>query len=192
MIIDSLYENQRKGFMVDYLNELRIVDDGSFNAKDQLQFKPISRSKSSLGLGKHQMFLHQNINFKMRLNDEQKEGIEDKHSCRDESGPKKSMLVRPYERHGALDRFNLKYCEFLVLEKLQPTVTRAKDSSNMYYKKIETLIDMNDSDYNAMSRLYGYKCQLIRDPAQPQYLMEVYVPIEVVVGEQKIKRMTAG
>jgi hypothetical protein len=40
---------------------------------------------------------------------------------------------------------------------------RVKDSVNMFYKRIETLIDQNDNDINALARQFGYKSVLVRD-----------------------------
>jgi|APSaa5957512535_1039671.scaffolds.fasta_scaffold214060_1 hypothetical protein len=91
------------------------------------------------------------MNFKLLI-DAKKDLVGDGNSCKQENGTKKSKIIRPYERNGAIDRFNLKYCEFMVLEKLQPSVNTAKDTVNMYYKRVETLIDSSDDDYNSLSR----------------------------------------
>jgi hypothetical protein len=40
---------------------------------------------------------------------------------------------------------------------------RVKDSVNMFYKRVETIIDQNDADINELARKFGYKSVLMRD-----------------------------
>ena len=63
---------------------------------------------------------------------------------------------------------------------------------NQFYKKIESIIDPKDMDYNKISRLHGYKCQLFRDPDFKFYLMEVYVPFLIQKGIDRINQYEAS
>ena len=65
-------------------------------------------------------------------------------------------------------------------------MNRVKDSVNMFYKQIETLIDQDDHDINELARKFGYKSVLMRD-ASNKYIMEVYVPCVITKGEEKLQ-----
>ena len=49
------------------------------------------------------------------------------------------------------------------------------------------MIDQDDQDYNYLAKRFGYKCRYMRDPKQIKYLFEMYVPIVMSKGRQKIR-----
>ena len=58
---------------------------------------------------------------------------------------------------------------------------------NMIYKRVETLINKDDQDYNTIFHLFGYKCNYIRNQDSSRYLMEVYIPILKRDGLKKLR-----
>ena len=75
--------------------------------------------------------------------------------------------------------FNNDICEFIILEVLQGGKTKVKDSVNIYYKNIQRIMYDSESSHNNLSKTFGYKCQLIRDPMNNYYSMEVFVTSEI-------------
>ena len=63
---------------------------------------------------------------------------------------------------------------------------KVKDSINLMYSRVETLIDQDDQDYNYLAKTQGYKCQFIRDPKMIKFLFEIYYPINKNKGKIKI------
>lgn len=86
-----------------------------------------------------------------------------------------------FPRQDALNKFNLQFCEFKIMQSLESRMNRVKDSVNMFYKQIETLIDQEDHDINELARKFGYKSVFMRDAAN-KYIMEVYVPCVITKG----------
>lgn len=78
-----------------------------------------------------------------------------------------------------MNMFNNEICEFIILEVLQGEKTKVKDSVNIFYKDIQRIMYNSKMDYNNLSKTFGYKCQLIRDPANNYYFMEVFVTSEI-------------
>lgn len=72
-------------------------------------------------------------------------------------------------------------------------VDRVKDSFFLAYNKLETYpylwFDEEDHQGNLQTN-YGYKSQFVRDPKNPVYQMEVYMPILIEKGEKKLRYKT--
>ena len=81
-----------------------------------------------------------------------KDLVEDINSCKNEIGTNNSKIIRHYDRNNAIDRYNLEYCEYMRIQRLQPNVDTVKDSNNMYYKMVETLIDKSENAQTNLSR----------------------------------------
>ena len=110
----------------------------------------------------------------------------DNMSTQEEIGPRKARMVLRYKKQGALNEYDYQYCKYLVNSELQPLLRKVKDKSNMYYKRVEVLCDPTDLEYTPLTKMFGYKCKLVRDPADTQYMMEVMVPILVDIGKRKV------
>ena len=63
---------------------------------------------------------------------------------------------------------------------------KVKDSISIYYKRIETLINQNDPDYNSLVQIFGYKSMIVRDD-EHKYMFEIYCPILIEKGSIKLK-----
>lgn len=99
----------------------------------------------------------------------------------------KSKLIRKYERKDAINsRYNRAACEYIILELLQEKMAKVKDSVNLFYKDVFHLIYFKE-DFVTFQRSFGYKCQLIRDPAAPHYFMEVLVISEQEKSQKKVE-----
>ena len=68
-----------------------------------------------------------------------------------------------YQRQDATNKFNLQFCEFKIMQSLESRMIRVKDSVNIFYKRVETILDVNDKDINELARQFGYKSVLMRD-----------------------------
>ena len=64
---------------------------------------------------------------------------------------------------------------------------RLKDSTNIFYKRVEVFINQEDQDYNLLSRKFGYKCCFIRDLSAQHFLFEQFVPILAKKGMNKLQ-----
>mmetsp|Transcript_33448 Transcript_33448/g.51361 ORF Transcript_33448/g.51361 Transcript_33448/m.51361 type:complete len:149 (+) Transcript_33448:5862-6308(+) len=60
---------------------------------------------------------------------------------------------------------------------------------NMFYHRVEMLINEEDQDYNYLSHKFGYKCCFIRDLSEPSYVYESYIPILISKGQAKLRRI---
>jgi hypothetical protein len=71
------------------------------------------------------------------------------------------------KRKGAMNIYNIKYCEFLILEKLQAYVSTSKDKTNLFYKRLEYIRqDQRDVDEEIGVPLishFAFKCKIVRD-----------------------------
>lgn len=88
----------------------------------------------------------------------------------------KTQYYRPYKRQCADNEYNDQVCEFKVLQTLQKSIRKVKDSHNLFYKRVNTLIVKNDPKYNKLSKMFGFKVKLIKDPEQPGQAMEIFTP----------------
>ena len=59
---------------------------------------------------------------------------------------------------------------------------------SLYYKNVEILIHEDDQDYNYIARQFGYRCSLVRDIKNKQYIMEVYEPIQKKIGLARLAK----
>ena len=73
------------------------------------------------------------------------------------------------------------------MQKIEKIVEKVKDKHSLYYYRIDTIIDEDDQDYNDLSRKFGYKSQLIKDPIYQKFAMEVFMPILKKKGLIKLK-----
>lgn len=87
-----------------------------------------------------------------------------------------------------MDNYNIEFCRYLVTQKIEKKMEYVKDSINLMYRKVETLIDQDDQDYNYLAKSFGYKCRYVRNPNQIKFLFETFIPIYFKKGKQKIKQ----
>ena len=52
--------------------------------------------------------------------------------------------IEQFDRQGAMDYYNIDFCRYLVTQKFEKKMEHVKDSINLMYKKVETLIDQDD------------------------------------------------
>jgi hypothetical protein len=72
---------------------------------------------------------------------------------------------------------------------LQPLSHKIKDSLNLFYKRVETIIDISDPHYNKLSKVhFGHKCQLFRDIDDLRFVTEVFVPTLKTSADAKINK----
>ena len=77
---------------------------------------------------------------------------------------------KPLSKGSAFDNYNKSYCKLTVGQEIEKNTFRVKDCFSMFYYRIETLLDLNDSDYSLLPKLFGYKCSLVRHPSIQSYL----------------------
>ena len=58
------------------------------------------------------------------------------------------QIYYPFRQFEVFDRYNKQYCEVQIKQELDKHIIRVKDSSNMFYNRIEALANDNDQDYN--------------------------------------------
>ena len=100
-------------------------------------------------------------------------------------------MVRPLRRYGALTKYTVKQNEAFIIKKIQPMRDRIQDNQFLVYKNLEKWNQdwfSENEQKGQLSKHFGYKCQFIRDPAVPFFFMEVYQPILITKGEQKLHR----
>ena len=81
-----------------------------------------------------------------------------------------------YRRMNALDKYNRDYAEFVIQQKLEARLTRVKGSVEMFYNRIERIVDDDDQDYNELSKNFGFKVSLMRYLKMANFHFEVFVP----------------
>ena len=72
---------------------------------------------------------------------------------------------------------------------MAPMVERVKDSFFLAYKNLEAYPYLWFDEEEMQGKLqvhYAFKSQFVRDPRDPNYQMEVYMPILIEKGEKKL------
>ena len=64
--------------------------------------------------------------------------------------------------------------------------SKVKNSTSMFYKRVEQVYDSSDEAPHSIRRLFGHKCQFVRRPADSGQVMEIMVPILVEKGNRKL------
>ena len=60
---------------------------------------------------------------------------------------------------------------------VNPAQFKLKDKLNFFYKKLEVPINESDTHMGELiTKHFGYKCQLYRDPNHPRLITELFVP----------------
>jgi hypothetical protein len=85
----------------------------------------------------------------LALKPDQKKGVESKviteyHSDIETHKDPSGQIFRPYNRTNAEDKFNNKYMRYVLNQFVQPKNHKVKDSENIFFKKVETLLDKSD------------------------------------------------
>lgn len=68
----------------------------------------------------------------------------DAYSNEDGEGTQNVRLFREMTRKNAMNKFSVAYCEKIIQSFLDPQITKAKDSKNLYYKRIEKVCYENN------------------------------------------------
>ena len=100
----------------------------------------------------------------------------------DGEGGEAVRIFRDMVRKNALNKFNPEYCEKVLQSYLDPKISKAKDTKNMYYKRVEKVCYRNNQN---LAKYFGYKCQLNRNPENYMFTFEVYTPC--LIGRTKNK-----
>lgn len=92
----------------------------------------------------------------------------------------------PYRRQGAMDKYNRDYAEFVIQQKLEARLTRVEDAVEMFYYRIERIVDDDDQDYNELSKNFGFKTQIMRYLNLPSHHFEVFEPCLIRSTQRRI------